>query len=222
MSGGYFDNFPNLYYSLDPNNIEFKGVVNIFARVKFLDTIINNISLFFSYDVRDGDTPQNMAYKLYGDATRSWMILFVNQILDPYFQWIMNDAEFQQNVIDQYGSIANSQITLDHIEKQTITLTTYNYVQNVSIQTSYIDPANTLSIDGFTTFPTIADPVIQIGSNTIVQFADGSVVDQSVILTANNAYDTLLNLNESRRSIKLVKPEYADQIEQELKNLLAQ
>ena len=218
----FFDNFPKIYYTFDTGpNAQFKTVVDIFVRTKFLSSILDNISIFYTYDIKDGDTPEAIAYKLYGDAQRHWMVLYMNQILDPYYEWPLDNNEFANNMVSQFGSTANAQATLHHIEKRTYMISTSNYQQTINTYVSLIG-TDVTSIDGFTTLPTIENPVIQLESNTILDFPDGSTVDTSAQLVAVSNYDYSYNLNESNRSIKLVRPEYANQIESELNNLLSQ
>lgn len=216
----YFDNFPTTVYTFDPKLQVFKTVVDIFCRVKFLNSIINNISIFDTYDIRDGDTPESIAFKLYADPTRSWIILYANLILDRYYQWPLTVDQFNANMETQFGGIVNAQSTLHHIEKHTNIITTENYKQTLN---TYISIVNTdvIAIDGQTNLPTIQNPVIQIGSNTITYFGN-TKVDTSVQLIAISNYDYSYQQNENNRTIKLIDPQYANQIVTQFKQLLAQ
>lgn len=220
----YFDNFPTLLYTFDNNLVEFKQVVNIFVRLKFLDSIINNVALFDQYDIKDGDTPWGIAYKLYSDPMKYWIVLYANIYLDPYYQWPLTVDQFNQNMTDQFGGIANAQGTLHHIEKHTNMITTINYQQTINTYVSIIS-ANVVSVDGSTDLPTIEHPLIQVGSNNVVTFNDNgaiSTVDTSVQLLAVSNYDYCNNQNEANRTIKLIDPTYVPQIEAEFLALLGQ
>jgi hypothetical protein len=177
--------------------------------------------VFYKYPVKDSDTPESIASKYYNDPTRHWIILYTNQIIDPYFQWPLSQEKFEQNLIDNFGSIANSQSTLHHYEKRTNVTTSFNY----SIQTNtYVSLVGTdvISVDGTKVFPTINNPVIQLGANNVVSFPNGSLVDTSSQLVAVSNYDQFNNVNESHRTINIIKVDYVNQIEQELKQLLNQ
>ncbi|MGH7745757.1 MAG: baseplate wedge protein 53 [Candidatus Dormibacteria bacterium] len=217
----YFDAFPQLLYTFDdPSLGNFEKVVNIFVRVKMLDSILNNLALFHTYNIKDSDTPEIIAAKYYNDATRHWMVLFANQIIDPYYQWPLNQANFNQNIIDQFGSAANALSTIDHYEKHTNVVTTLNYQVTVNTYISIIN-TNVTEVDGSSTFPTIVLPIIQVGANNVVNFSDGSIVDTSVQLYAITQYQNAQNVNESHRNIKLLSVDYANQIEAEFNKLLA-
>jgi hypothetical protein len=226
MATGYFDNFPSLLYAnmVNPNAIaegDFVQVVNIFARVGMLKSILSNIDVFFSYPIKDSDTPEIIAAKLYHDPTLYWLVLFANQYMDPYFQWPLSDIELQNNLVTSYGSVANALSTIDHYEKHTNVTTTFNYESTTNVYVSMIE-TNIAFIDGSTSFPTIANPILQVGANTIISFPNGTLVDTSVQLLAISAYDNAVSKNEALRTIQLVRPEHAPQIAKELQALLSQ
>jgi len=215
----YFENFPRILYTFDQNLIEFKEVVDIFTRVRMLDSVINNVSVYYTYQYKDSDTVEGIASKYYKDANRHWLILFTNKILDPYFQLPLNQEEFDQNMVDNYGSVANSQQSLHHIEKHTNVITAKNGILDLQQYVSII-PTNVLSVDGSTSLPNISNPIINVGSNNVVSFSDETTVDTSVQLIAISAYDDSVKRNENYRNIKLIKADYVNQVETELKNLL--
>lgn len=217
----FFDAFPKILYTMDdPALNQFKQVVDIFCRVRMLDSIINNISVYFTYQIKDSDTPDIIASKYYNDSNRHWVVLFTNKILDPYFQWPLNQDEFQQWISSNYGSVANAQSTIDHYEKRTNVTISQNYQQSTNVYTSIIG-TNVLSVDGVSTFPTLMNPIIQLSPNNVVNFSDGSTVDTSSQLAAVDAYSYAVMKNDNLRNIKLIKSNYVQQIEAELQQLLS-
>ena len=216
----YFEQFPNFLYTFDdPSLNNFEQVTDIFARVRMLDSVINNISVYYTYDVSDGDTPDGIASKYYSDPDRAWIILFTNKVIDPYFDWPLNQDELEQLMVNNYGSISNALITTDHIEKQTFITTKKYQSSNTQYYTSLLSNS-VIAIDGSGILPTVNTPVIQIGSNTVVNFSDGSSVDTSTLLVWISVYDQINKTNDANRTIKLIQPGYVQQIENELQNLL--
>ena len=69
----FFSKFPLLAYTLD-NTSTYQLVPDILRRVKFSDQLKNNDAFFDKYDVRDGETPEILADKFYGDSTFHWII----------------------------------------------------------------------------------------------------------------------------------------------------
>lgn len=109
----YFSRFPKMAYDISGNG-NFKLVTDILRRVKIKSAIKDNASLFDSYDVKSGDTPESVAYKIYGDAKYHWIILLMNDITDRYYGWPLSDADFEKYVNDKYsnpGAVHHYEVT---------------------------------------------------------------------------------------------------------------
>ena len=91
----YFENFPVIYY-------KGKDVTNLLRRVGVRTKAKTNMVMFETYDVKEGETPEMIADKLYGDSTLHWVVLMVNDITDRYHQWPMTQQQFLQYVNDKY------------------------------------------------------------------------------------------------------------------------
>ncbi len=97
----YFSSFPTIPYDSIGNG-NFKDVKNLMRRVAIRSKVKTNTMLFDTYDVRGGETPESVAFKLYDDAELHWIILMVNDITDRYHQWPMTQPQFLQYVNDKY------------------------------------------------------------------------------------------------------------------------
>jgi hypothetical protein len=84
----YFSNFPFIVYD-SVGNGDFKIVTNLLKRVALRSKVRANTLVFDTYDVREGETPEILADKLYDDPELHWIILYVNNITDRYHQWPM-------------------------------------------------------------------------------------------------------------------------------------
>ena len=100
----YFDNFPTIVYDAEKEGV-FKDVKNLLRRVGIRAKVRANTLLFDTYDVRNGETPESLAFKLYGDAELHWVIMLVNNITDRYHDWPMTEAQFLQFVKDKYTDV---------------------------------------------------------------------------------------------------------------------
>ena len=100
----YFDNFPTIIYDSEKENI-FKDVKNLLRRVGIRAKVKSNALLYDTYDVKNGETPESLAFKLYGDAELHWVIMLVNDITDRYHDWPMTEAQFSQFVQDKYDNV---------------------------------------------------------------------------------------------------------------------
>jgi len=99
----YFDMFPNIYYSAKGDG-KFTIMKDLMARVKIIDSVKDNILGFDYYDVKDGETPEMIAHKYYGDVNLHWTLFTVNDIVDYYEDWPMSVQRFEQFVADKYDN----------------------------------------------------------------------------------------------------------------------
>ena len=99
----YFERFPNMIYDVK-NNGNFKLLPDILRRVKQRNAIKSGQFIFDTYDVKNGEKPEDIAYKWFGDAQLHWVILMTNDVTDRYYQWPMNDAQFEEFIADKYSN----------------------------------------------------------------------------------------------------------------------
>ena len=98
----YFNRFRKLEYGFDKK--DFKTVTDIMSRIKVRDKIINEASLYNKYDVKSGETPENIAFKHFGSVDLHWVILLTNNITDRYYDWPMSEQEFELFIKDKYSN----------------------------------------------------------------------------------------------------------------------
>jgi len=99
----YFKNFPVIPYDSIGNG-QIKYATNLLRRVAVRQKVKTNVLLYDTYDVKQGETPESIADKLYGDPELHWVVLLVNDITDRYHQWPMTYAQFLQFVNDKYSN----------------------------------------------------------------------------------------------------------------------
>jgi hypothetical protein len=99
----YFSKFPMMVYDVK-NNGNFKLLPDIIRRVKQRNAIKSGQFIFDTYDVKNGEKPEDIAYKWFGDAQLHWVILMTNDVTDRYYQWPMNDAQFEEFIADKYSN----------------------------------------------------------------------------------------------------------------------
>ena len=99
----YFSMFPNILYDAKGNG-QSTVMKDIFRRVKLKST--ERVVGFDYYDVQDGEAPEIIAHKYYGDVGLHWTILVANDIVDYYHQWPMSMQTFEQYVTEKYTNPA--------------------------------------------------------------------------------------------------------------------
>jgi len=95
-------------------NENYKLLPNILRRVKLRSGIRSGAFLFDNYDVADGERPEDIAFKYYGDPEYHWVILMTNNITDRYYQWPLTQPQFAEHLTDKYG--AGSEDAVHHYE----------------------------------------------------------------------------------------------------------
>ena len=100
----YFKQFPTIPYDSHGTG-KFKDVKNLLRRVAIRSKVKTNTMVYDTYDVKNGETPESIAFKLYGDAELHWVIMLVNDITDRFHDWPMSEAQFLQYVNEKYDNV---------------------------------------------------------------------------------------------------------------------
>lgn len=193
----FFSKFPLLAYTLDNKN-SYQVIPDILRRIKLSDQLKNNDAFFDKYDVRDGETPEILADRFYGDSNFHWIILMANDIIDPRFDWPMDFNMLNEYCKGKYGVNA-----------------TY-HIHHYANQAEYV-------VNGYRTLQqgsTFSNPVSLVMQN--------SGVFQNVLVQQNapsNLYP-ITNfmyedaLNEKRRRINILKPELVSGIDSDFNKII--
>ncbi len=99
----YFSKFPLMAYRVTDKGSH-KLMPQIIKRIKLRSGIKNGLLLFDKYDVVQGENPEDIAFKYYGDAKLHWVILMTNDITDRFYQWPMTQPQFAEFLTDKYGA----------------------------------------------------------------------------------------------------------------------
>jgi len=99
----YFEKFPRIQYTNTANGNPVT-VTNILKRISARQALKENSTILEKYLIRGSETPESLAFDLYGDAELHWVILLVNDIYDRYHQWPMNVNQFQAYLASKYDN----------------------------------------------------------------------------------------------------------------------
>ena len=100
----YFEQFPTMLYDIKGNN-NYKLVPDIFRRVKISSKVKDNVTLLETYDVSDGEKPEDVAYKMYGNTELFWVVCMINNIENPYYDWALSNIQFENYMKDKYDNV---------------------------------------------------------------------------------------------------------------------
>lgn len=219
----YFESFPQTSYTLDTNTLSAQLVTNILARSTFLREIANNTSIAYEYSVKDTDTPEIVAHKIYGDPYRNWIILLFNQIINPFYDWPIKNDALEEFIYKKYGqNVDVARSTIHHYEKEVTKKTLYGgIVIDTRITTSAISEYElNYSTEQLIprALPTVADTSVAVESKVITYPEYTLTMDTVHKAVSNYTYE--LELNESKRKIKILDEKYVQRVEDEFRNLM--
>ena len=105
---------PELLYNFSskPLDPDFLYVKNIWRRAQVLTEYKSRVTMFTEDTVKDGEKPEDIATRLYGNPFYNWTILVINDITDYYRQWPKSVVQLQEFVNTKY---ANAQATKHHV-----------------------------------------------------------------------------------------------------------
>jgi len=201
----YFNNFPKTFYLKDnSNNLDL--VTNITSRFSFEKEFRENTAVFYKYEIQDSDTPEIIASKVYGSPERHWIILMMNEKLDPQFDWPLSNRTLDRYVEKKYVSNAapgqtgllwakNNNHSYYKIERRT-TLPTNTSIET-KVQISASEYANLTS------------------TSTNTTLNDGNVIQVDIAKNVLTYYQYEVELNENKRTINILKPEFISAVEDE-------
>lgn len=96
-----FTNYSQIEYNIGGKNIT---LLDIFRNISFSN--VSTSAAFDDYYIQDGETPEIVAAKFYGNTTYSWLVLLVNGQLSLKTDWFTSAEEFDRYVESNYGGDA--------------------------------------------------------------------------------------------------------------------
>lgn len=220
----YFTQLPVVQYTdLQGGNTQLL-LTNILSRSAFLREVVENTALFYEYSVKDGETPEIIADKLYGDPKRFWIVLLFNQLSNPYYDFPLVQEQLHSFIESKYGqTIAQSQTTIHHYEERVKRTIYYNGTFQYDHEDSYTISALVQNANGIAVarpgLPGVADTSLA-GDSITENFGSGVTVTTEYTYVAISNYTYELNENEKKRNIKLLDATYVVPVENELRRLM--
>ena len=202
MATNLFNDFPRISYTLDNYTSE-QVVVDIFRRIILSKEYQDNSTYFEEYEVLHGETPEEVSYRFYGTQQLHWLILMLNNIVDPRFEWPVSQENLYKSVSDKYGGdqnifTINSAKNLAGYQVETFFILTEDSKHDNPIRLLYENN----DVD------TINSPIAYKQSEEIADFVSNFEIEETK--------------NESYRLIKILKQEFVQEILLSYKELLSQ
>jgi len=165
---GYFNFFPSTEYA---NTI----VTNVISKVKFDQSVQKNLAIFYPYTVEQGERPDQIAARYYGSPELDWVIYLANDIMDPYYDWPLSQAQLYDYITAKYGSVSAAESKI------------------VFYRNNYASDDTALTVSSFNALPQTLKryfkPILGINGN-IVSY-DRKEIDQ--VLETNKVIDLTIS-----------------------------
>ena len=198
MATPYFRQVPDFeYVSRLPNAkiSDYIRVKNLFKRGKLADDIFPNLSFFTKYQIEGDDRPDNVAYKVYNDATVDWVVLLSNNYTNIQSEWPLLQNDFDRYLLDKYG--------------------TYEKLND----THHYETTEIKNVDGATITPT-GLTVASDYSVTYYDAATGQEVEKENTAVEVTNYEYESKIEDEKRNIYLLKPMYLNVIKDDMRDIL--
>jgi hypothetical protein len=187
----YFRNLPKVGYDINgTGKNSFLSVTNIMKRVKFKPSVLEDISNYYPYFVKEGERPDIIAHAQYGNIGYAYLIMLINDIQDPNFDWPLSSQIFEKFIINKYGSVTLAIAGIKH------------YYQIVRAEVARTGTSERVPEVKFAVDETTYDALDSADRSTLTD------------------YDYEVELNDAKREIRLINPAFVQDIDYQVKRSL--
>ena len=129
-------NLPELFYNIakSPVDVDLLYAKNLWQRSEILPEYVNSMTLFDEYVVINGESPEVLSNRVYGNPFYNWTFFIANDIVNFYEQWPKSSSQLSDYVSNKYS---NPQAT-----KHYVTTEVKNTAGNIIIPAGKVVPSN--------------------------------------------------------------------------------
>jgi len=212
----YFNNFPKVDYDLESIN-KLDYVTNIVSRFGIDEKLKENSSIYYKYSIEDGETPEILAAKYYDSPEKHWIILAMNNIVDPQFDWPLTYSQLNEYIDVKYS--ANN-----YADTANTNVSGLSWSQNLNNEQAAYYKVVTKTVGSTITIDKLNVDANTYANNTLMgltpgdtyTFSDDTAVTIKVTKETQSYYKYEKELNENKRNIKMLRPEYVNALDNEL------
>jgi hypothetical protein len=201
----YFNYLPDIKYDTKPisypfSESDFVVAKNFFRRFKLSDDFKQYALFFKQYNVGDFEQPWQVANLAYGDPELDWVILLTNNVINPLFDWPFDSYTLRKYLEgkydDPYGTIHHREIVEERIQVDL-------FGQVINTPGLIVDEAYEQSSIKY--YDSDLGEVKTISASSIVQRVTVFEYEEA--------------LNNSKKEIYLLRPEYLDGLKDEFRRV---
>ena len=114
----FFQHYPQISYDISGTKpVKVKTVINLMKKAKLKGLVVDDIVSYYPYSIMEGERPDHVSEKIYGNVKYTWLIFLINDITDPIYDWPLATREFGAYIKNKYGSLATAKSTIHHYEQ---------------------------------------------------------------------------------------------------------
>jgi len=84
------------------------ALTDISRNIRFRKEILSSVTAYDSYDIEDGETPEIIAEKIYGNPEYHWIVMLANELYDYRKDFPLTQLQLEKYVDDKYGVNADA------------------------------------------------------------------------------------------------------------------
>lgn len=209
----YFTYFPQTLYNVDETKKNVDVVTNITTKFGFESTFKENTAVYYNYIITDGETPEMLAHKFYNDAEKHWVLLTLNDIYSPMNDWPMEQRSLYRYIDTKYSDVADTANTsITGLQWARTNNHSYYKIESQTVISTGDKTTTKYQIDA----NTYANVVSSTSNYTL---GDGSIIKIETSKDVKTYLDYEIDVNDEKRKIKILKPEFVGAVDQELRKL---
>ena len=191
----YFRQLPDLDYPSLKNDrrsaYDYQVVKNIFKRAVLRNDVFDEVTAFTKYSVEGDERPGQVAFDFYQDPNLDWVVLTTNNIVHVRDEWPMGNQDFLTYLNGKYT--AEELANIHHYETDVLR----------DSRGRLIHPKG-----------------LTVPSNYSISFLDNGVLRTESKITSFTFLEHETNLNDDKRQINILKPEYLTVFLEDFENIM--
>ena len=191
----YFRQLPDLDYPSLKNDrrsaYDYQVVKNIFKRAVLRNDVFDEVTAFTKYSIEGDERPDQVAFDFYQDPNLDWVVLTTNNIVHVRDEWPMGNQDFLTYLNGKYT--AEELANIHHYETDVLR----------DSRGRLIHPKG-----------------LTVPSNYSISFLDNGVLRTESKITSFTFLEHETNLNDDKRQINILKPEYLTVFLEDFENIM--
>ena len=210
----YFNYFPKTVYSTANNLTQTDIVTYITSRFGFEQSLRENTSAYYKYSIQDGDTPEIIASKFYGDPEKHWMVLAYNNIIDPQWDWPMEYNTLIKFIDNKYSANGSANATTQS------GLAWAMSDNNVQSYYKVVTKSSSVGVDFVEKIQLDATSYNDLQPSENIYNLTNGQVRETITKEKKTYFDYEMELNETKREINLLKKEFVSGADREFRRVI--